>query len=173
VLKKGKEDGEKLQARGKRPQWLFPHSSSRYSCCGRRGLSRGVARLFVVALVVEIRPDARAVHEVVIGSTINLCALAGGVCNCIRLYRLRFCNYISTAYTLAAWSGYENKLRSRLSFQVSFYPSFQVFLAKGLAKGRLTLNATMFFFHVCCRVFFFQESLIAFVLSRTWRCCRV
>jgi len=30
----------------------------------------------------------------------------------------------------------------RLSFQVSFYPSFQVFLAKGQAKGRLTLNAT-------------------------------
>jgi len=36
------------------------------------------------------------------------------------------------------------KLRSRLSFQVSFYPFFEVFLAKGQAKGRLTLNVTNF-----------------------------
>jgi len=41
---------------GKRSRWVFPHGSSRYSCCGRRGLSRGVVRLFVAALVVEIRP---------------------------------------------------------------------------------------------------------------------
>jgi len=30
------------------------------------------------------------------------------------------------------------KLRSRLSFQMSFYPSSEVFLAKGQAKGQLT-----------------------------------
>ena len=44
---------------------VVPHGSSRYSCCGRRGLSRGVVRLFVAALVVEIRPSARSVKVVV------------------------------------------------------------------------------------------------------------
>jgi len=63
--RRGKKREEKLQARGKRSRWLFPHGSSRYSCCRRRGLSRGVARLFVAALVVEIRPSARSVKVVV------------------------------------------------------------------------------------------------------------
>ena len=64
---------------GKRSRWLFPHGlfphgSSRYSCSGRRGLSRGVVCLFVAALVVEIRPSARSVKVVVPRGTPGLCS---------------------------------------------------------------------------------------------------
>jgi len=50
--------------------------------------------------------------------------------------------YVSSSALYLSRSAVYNLSIVAASFQVSFYPSFQVFLAKGQAKGRLTLNAT-------------------------------
>ena len=59
VDKKGED--EQFQVKGKGSQGFFPRDVCAYSCCSRRGFSRGAVHLSVAILVVELRPSAPSV----------------------------------------------------------------------------------------------------------------
>jgi len=50
---------------GERGAIVVPGDPRRYSCCGRRGQSRGAGRFSVAALVIAFRPSARSVKGLV------------------------------------------------------------------------------------------------------------